>query len=217
MEEETAGAHRLKGWMRRRWFRFLCRALLCSCLTPPPHTYTHTHHTPETNKGKKNKGGGKGGKNQEQTIDLPTLSVVEDRFGQVMVRNASYPLVNTVEEAVSVYFDGQTNRAIAEHALNASSTRSHCVFTIHVEVEVDVEEEDGGVVIAKRRSKVGLGQGERGASRAREEERSDGRAPLLLSDSLALLCSVLLCSALLCSPLFCSVLLPSSLLFSPPL
>lgn len=84
------------------------------------------------------------------------LSVAEDRFGQVMVRNASYPLVNTVEEAVSVYFDGQTNRAIAEHALNASSTRSHCVFTIHVEVETEVEEEDGSVVRAKRRSKLHL-------------------------------------------------------------
>lgn len=29
---------------------------------------------------------------------------------------------------------GETNRAIAAHSLNKSSSRSHCVFTIHLEV-----------------------------------------------------------------------------------
>lgn len=29
---------------------------------------------------------------------------------------------------------GETNRVIGAHSLNASSSRSHCVFTIHIEV-----------------------------------------------------------------------------------
>lgn len=37
---------------------------------------------------------------------------------------------------VCLLLQGDTNRKIAEHALNTHSSRSHCIFTIHVEVSV---------------------------------------------------------------------------------
>ena len=36
------------------------------------------------------------------------------------------------EEALNLLFVGDTNRMIAETPMNQASTRSHCVFTIHV-------------------------------------------------------------------------------------
>ena len=43
-------------------------------------------------------------------------------------------LANNEEEALNLLFEGETNRVIAEHALNHASSRSHCVFTVHIEV-----------------------------------------------------------------------------------
>jgi kinesin family protein 6/9 len=36
-------------------------------------------------------------------------------------------------------FEGETNRTISEHKLNKSSSRSHCVFTVHLEIRSRVE------------------------------------------------------------------------------
>jgi len=36
-------------------------------------------------------------------------------------------------------FEGETNRTIAEHKLNKNSSRSHTVFTIHLEIRSRVE------------------------------------------------------------------------------
>ena len=46
-------------------------------------------------------------------------------------------LANTEEEALNLLFEGETNRAIAMHALNHASSRSHCVFTVYIEVRRD--------------------------------------------------------------------------------
>ena len=43
------------------------------------------------------------------------------------------------EEALNYLFEGETNRTIAEHQLNKASSRSHCIFTIHVESKSRVE------------------------------------------------------------------------------
>jgi kinesin family protein 6/9 len=40
---------------------------------------------------------------------------------------------HTEAEAMDLLFEGETNRVIASHQLNNNSTRSHCIFTIHVE------------------------------------------------------------------------------------
>ena len=42
--------------------------------------------------------------------------------------------ISTEEEGINQLFIGDTNRAIAETPMNQASTRSHCIFTIHLEI-----------------------------------------------------------------------------------
>lgn len=72
----------------------------------------------------------------EQSGDL---TIIEDSRGHVTVRGLSSPIAGTEEEALHIFFQGDTNRHVAEHALNKGSTRSHVVFTIHVESRSRVE------------------------------------------------------------------------------
>ena len=51
-----------------------------------------------------------------------------------VVKGLNVKLANTEEEALNLLFEGETNRVIAEHALNHASSRSHCVFTVYIEV-----------------------------------------------------------------------------------
>jgi len=73
---------------------------------------------------------------QEQSGDL---AIAEDQRGNIQVRGLSSPVGSTEEEALHIFFQGDTNRRVAEHALNKGSTRSHCVFTIYVESRSRVE------------------------------------------------------------------------------
>ena len=70
------------------------------------------------------------------------LELVENRSGDVHAKGCKITIVRTLEAALNLLFEGETNRVIAEHQLNAASSRSHCVFTVHLE----------------RRSEDGLGQ-----------------------------------------------------------
>lgn len=45
-------------------------------------------------------------------------------------------------------FEGETNRTISEHKLNSYSTRSHCIFTVHLEIRSRVESSEK-VIISK--------------------------------------------------------------------
>jgi len=45
-------------------------------------------------------------------------------------------------------FEGETNRTISEHKLNKNSTRSHCVFTVHLQIRSRVESSEK-VIISK--------------------------------------------------------------------
>ena len=56
---------------------------------------------------------------------------------------------DTEEDALNLLFMGDTNRAIAETPMNMASSRSHCIFTIAMEVR-----ENGSDKI--RRSKLHL-------------------------------------------------------------
>lgn len=60
------------------------------------------------------------------------LTVVEDGNG-VYVKGLSCHLAQTEEEALNLLFEGETNRAIATHSLNRTSSRSHCIFTVYLE------------------------------------------------------------------------------------
>ena len=59
--------------------------------------------------------------------------VISEEEGATVVKGLTVRLANTEEEALNLLFEGETNRVIAEHALNYASSRSHCVFTVHIE------------------------------------------------------------------------------------
>lgn len=67
------------------------------------------------------------------------LAIVEDARGNIQVKGLTMMHAATEEEALHIFFQGDTNRHVAEHALNKASTRSHCVFTIYVESRSRVE------------------------------------------------------------------------------
>mmetsp|Transcript_48397 Transcript_48397/g.78626 ORF Transcript_48397/g.78626 Transcript_48397/m.78626 type:complete len:725 (-) Transcript_48397:93-2267(-) len=72
----------------------------------------------------------------EQSGDL---AIAEDQKGNIQVRGLSHQAGGTEEQALHIFFQGDTNRHVAEHALNKGSTRSHVVFTIYVESRSRVE------------------------------------------------------------------------------
>lgn len=45
-------------------------------------------------------------------------------------------------------FEGETNRTISEHKLNKNSSRSHSVFTVHLEIRSRVESTEK-IIISK--------------------------------------------------------------------
>ena len=53
-------------------------------------------------------------------------------IARVHLKNLSVHQANTEEEALNLLFLGDTNRMIAETPMNQASTRSHCIFTVHV-------------------------------------------------------------------------------------
>ncbi|CAH1251043.1 KIF9 [Branchiostoma lanceolatum] len=68
----------------------------------------------------------------ETAADMSPMAIVEDENG-VSVKGLSLHVAHNEEEALNLLFEGETNRAIAMHSLNKNSSRSHCIFTIHVE------------------------------------------------------------------------------------
>jgi kinesin family member 6/9 len=67
------------------------------------------------------------------------LAVQEDPRGGVHVKGLLTKICTNEEEALSMFFEGETNRTITEHKLNKVSSRSHCIFTIHLEMRSRVE------------------------------------------------------------------------------
>lgn len=64
--------------------------------------------------------------------DLPKVSLLEDADQNIHLKNLSTHLASNEEEALNLLFVGDTNRMIAETPMNQASTRSHCIFTIHL-------------------------------------------------------------------------------------
>jgi len=62
----------------------------------------------------------------------PNLTVTTEG-GVTSVRGLSQVVVASEEEALAQFFQGESMRTTSEHVLNAASSRSHCVFTVHVE------------------------------------------------------------------------------------
>jgi len=64
--------------------------------------------------------------------DLPKVSLMEDEDSNIHLKNLSVHQANNEEEALNLLFLGDTNRMIAETPMNQASTRSHCIFSIHI-------------------------------------------------------------------------------------
>uniref|UniRef100_A0A8C3GNS1 Kinesin-like protein n=1 Tax=Cairina moschata TaxID=8855 RepID=A0A8C3GNS1_CAIMO len=64
--------------------------------------------------------------------DLPKVTIMEDPDQNIHLKNLSLQQANSEEEALNLLFLGDTNRMIAETPMNQASTRSHCIFTIHI-------------------------------------------------------------------------------------
>ncbi|XP_037342749.2 kinesin-like protein KIF6 isoform X4 [Pungitius pungitius] len=74
---------------------------------------------------------------------------MEDPDQNIHLRNLSLQQSANEEEALNLLFLGDTNRMIAETPMNQASTRSHCIFTVHV-----CRREPGSATL--RRSKLHL-------------------------------------------------------------
>ncbi|XP_033000479.1 kinesin-like protein KIF6 [Lacerta agilis] len=81
--------------------------------------------------------------------DLPKVTIMEDPDQNIHLKHLSLQQATNEEEALNLLFLGDTNRMIAETPMNQASTRSHCIFTIHIS-----SKEPGSATI--RRSKLHL-------------------------------------------------------------
>ncbi|KAI7804178.1 putative kinesin-like protein KIF6-like [Triplophysa rosa] len=81
--------------------------------------------------------------------DLPRVTIMEDSDQNIHIKNLSLQQSANEEEALDLLFLGDTNRMIAETPMNQASTRSHCIFTIHL-----CSREPGSATV--RRSKLHL-------------------------------------------------------------
>ncbi|XP_068024775.1 kinesin-like protein KIF6 [Melanerpes formicivorus] len=77
------------------------------------------------------------------------VTIMEDPDQNIHLKNLSLQQASNEEEALNLLFLGDTNRMIAETPMNQASTRSHCIFTIHIS-----SKEPGSATI--RRSKLHL-------------------------------------------------------------
>ncbi|XP_068041593.1 kinesin-like protein KIF6 isoform X3 [Anomalospiza imberbis] len=64
--------------------------------------------------------------------DLPKVTIMEDSDQNIHLKNLSLQQATNEEEALNLLFLGDTNRMIAETPINQASSRSHCIFTIHI-------------------------------------------------------------------------------------
>lgn len=71
--------------------------------------------------------------------DPALMTVTEDDDGSTRVKGLTVHQANSEEEALNLLFEGETNRIIAQHALNKRSSRSHCIFTVNIESHSRVE------------------------------------------------------------------------------
>jgi kinesin family protein 6/9 len=89
------------------------------------------------------------------------LKIQDDRQGCSHVKGLTKRLIHSADSALEVLYDGELNRALAEHKLNSGSTRSHCVLTLHVETTIYSAGRRGG---GKSSSSAGSGSGSGGGS-----------------------------------------------------
>ena len=67
------------------------------------------------------------------------IAINEDGKGGIFMKGMTHKICNNEEEALSLLFEGETNRTIAQHRLNQASSRSHSIFTLSLEMRSRVE------------------------------------------------------------------------------
>ena len=60
------------------------------------------------------------------------MNIQEDQKGYVVVKGLTLKPAENEEAALEMLFEGENNRTVAEHKLNKASSRSHCIFTVHL-------------------------------------------------------------------------------------
>lgn len=70
------------------------------------------------------------------------LQIVEDSKGGVLVRGLTQHICNSEEDALNCLFEGELNRTFRNHYLNATSSRAHTIFSMHIESRSRVESAD---------------------------------------------------------------------------
>jgi kinesin family protein 6/9 len=87
------------------------------------------------------------------------LMIIDDPSGSVYCRGLTMTVAATEEDVLNLLFEGTTNRAIAEHQLNKQSSRSHCLFSLHIEQRSRVDSSDR--VLASKLHLIDLAGSER--------------------------------------------------------
>lgn len=72
------------------------------------------------------------GEQGPQLRDLPRVSLLEDADGQIHVRGLSAHKSESIEQSLNILWNGDLNRVIAATTQNQASSRSHCIFTVHI-------------------------------------------------------------------------------------
>jgi len=79
--------------------------------------------------------------------------------GGVAVKNLSMQICQSEEDALNWLFEGEINRKYASHELNSHSSRSHAIYTIHIESRSRVESTEK--IVASKLHLVDLAGSER--------------------------------------------------------
>uniref|UniRef100_A0A8C4Z481 Kinesin-like protein n=1 Tax=Gadus morhua TaxID=8049 RepID=A0A8C4Z481_GADMO len=67
------------------------------------------------------------------TLAGPQHLAPREPGGRVSIRGLSLHPVQSQEEALDLLFEGELNRIMGAHAMNNHSSRSHCIFTLHIQ------------------------------------------------------------------------------------
>ena len=72
-------------------------------------------------------------------VQAAKLRIEDDMKGGVAVKNLSMHVCSSEEDALNWLFEGEINRKYASHELNSHSSRSHAIYTVHIESRSRVE------------------------------------------------------------------------------
>ena len=76
---------------------------------------------------------------------LGNINIQDDPKYGITVKGLTMVHCENEEEALNQVFEGESARTVAEHKLNKTSTRSHCIYTMHVECRSRVESSENVV------------------------------------------------------------------------